>query len=216
MADANDFRAEFTLDPDFLTVNHGSFGATPKRVLAAQASWRARMEAQPSRFMVEVVPPALRAAAARLAGFLGGDAEGLGFLENATAACNAVLRSLPLAPGDEVLLLSHAYGAVRKTVAHIAAAAGARVIEAALPFPRPVPEAVVAAVAGAIGPRTRLAVLDHITSPSALVLPMRPWLRPAETAACRCWWMARMGRVRCRWRSPRWGRTGMPAIATNG
>ena len=54
-----DIRAEFALDPDFLTVNHGSFGATPRPVLAAQAAWRARLEAQPSRFMVEVLTPAM-------------------------------------------------------------------------------------------------------------------------------------------------------------
>ena len=176
----HDVRAEFALDPDFLTVNHGSFGATPRRVLAAQADWRARLEAQPSRFMVEVLTPALRAAAAGLAGFLGCDADGLGFVDNATAACNAVLRSVRLAPGEEILLLSHAYGAVRKTAAHVAAAAGARIVDAPLPFPRPGPEAVVDAVVGAITPLTRLAVLDHITSPSALVLPIE-----AMVAACR-------------------------------
>ena len=176
----DDIRAAFALDPDFLTVNHGSFGATPRRVLAAQSAWRARLEAQPSRFMVEVLTPALRAAAARLAGFMGGDADGLGFVDNATAACNAVLRSLRFAPGDEILLLGHAYGAVRKTAAHVAAIAGARLVDAPLPFPRPTPEAVVAAVAAAITPRTRLAVLDHITSPSALVLPIE-----AMVAACR-------------------------------
>ncbi|MFC7477567.1 aminotransferase class V-fold PLP-dependent enzyme [Dankookia sp. GCM10030260] len=176
----HDLRAEFALDPGFLTVNHGSFGATPRRVLAAQADWRARLEAQPSRFMVEVLTPALRAAAARLAGFLGCDADGLGFVDNATAACNAVLRSVRIGPDDEILLLSHAYGAVRKTAGHVAAAAGARVVDARLPFPRPRPEAVVNSVAGAITPRTRLAVLDHITSPSALVLPIE-----AMVAACR-------------------------------
>lgn len=175
-----DIRAQFALAPDFLTVNHGSFGATPRPVLAAQAAWRARLEAQPSRFMVEVLTPALRAAAARLAGFLGCDAEGLGFVDNATAACNAVLRSIGLAPGDEILLLDHAYGAVRKTAAHVATAAGARIVEAPLPFPRPSPQAVVDSLAAAITPRTRLAVLDHITSPSALVLPIE-----AMVAACR-------------------------------
>lgn len=176
----DDIAAEFLLDPGFNTVNHGSFGAAPRSVLAAQDAWRARLEAQPSRFMVEVLTPALRAAAAGLAGFLGGDPEGLGFVDNTTAACNAVLRSLAFAPGEEILLLGHAYGAVRKTAEHIAAGAGARVVEAPLPFPRPEPEAVVQALARAITPRTRLAVLDHITSPSALVLPIE-----AMVAACR-------------------------------
>lgn len=160
------------LDPAFLTVNHGSFGATPRSVLAAQEAWRRRMEAQPSRFMTLDLPGALRAAAAALAGFLGADAEGLGFVGNATEGCNAVLRGLDLAPGDEILVLSHGYGAVRKTASFVAARAGAVVTEAALPFPRPTEAAVLAALEAALTPRTRIAVLDHITSPSALVLPI--------------------------------------------
>ena len=79
------------------------FCAAPRRVLAAQAAWRERLEAQPTRFMVEVLTPALRDAASHLAGFLGCDADGLGFVDNATAACNAVLRSIRFAPGDEIL-----------------------------------------------------------------------------------------------------------------
>ena len=107
-----------------------------------------------------------------LARHLGADPEGLAFVANATEGCNAVLRSLDFAPGDEILLLSHGYGAVRKAAGHVAARAGARLAEVALPFPRPTEAAVLAALAAAIGPRTRLAVLDHITSPSALVLPI--------------------------------------------
>ncbi|WP_149538150.1 aminotransferase class V-fold PLP-dependent enzyme [Siccirubricoccus phaeus] len=165
-------QAEFPLDPGWVTVNHGSYGATPRRVLAAQAAWRARLEAQPTRFMTLEYEPAMAAAGAALAGFLGADAAGLAFLENATTGCNAVLRSLALAPGEEVVLLGHAYGAVRKAAGVVAAAAGARLVEAALPFPRPSAAAVLAGLAAALTPRTRLAVLDHITSPSALVLPL--------------------------------------------
>ena len=98
MTDAVDMRVAWTLDADFLTVNHGSFGATPRPVLAAQGAWRARMEAQPSRFMVETLTPALRAAAARLAGFLGADAAGLGFVENARQLIRA--RHVPDGRGD--------------------------------------------------------------------------------------------------------------------
>jgi isopenicillin-N epimerase len=177
---AEDPAGVWALDPAFLTVNHGSYGATPRSVLAAQDAWRARMEAQPSRFMTRDLPGALRQAAAALAGFLGAEPDGLAFVTNATEGCNAVLRSLALRPGDEVLLLSHAYGAVRKTVGFMAAASGARVIEAPLPFPRPTAEAVLAALAAALGPRTRIAVLDHITSASALVLPIA-----AMVALCR-------------------------------
>lgn len=165
-------RHEWLLDPDWLTVNHGSFGATPISVLAVQDDWRRRMEAQPSRFMRVVLPDALREAADRLAGFLGGNGNDLAFLENATTGCNAVLRSRRLQRGDEVLVLTHGYGAVRNTVRYVTELAGARMTEATLPFPHPDADGIVAALAAAITPHTRLAVLDHITSPSALVVPL--------------------------------------------
>lgn len=165
-------RHEWNLDPGFLTVNHGSYGATPRTVLVAQREWQRRMEAQPCRFFGREMPGALREAASRLAAFLGARGEDLAFVENATVGCNAVLRSLDLAPGDEILVLSHGYGAVMKAARYVASCAGARVAGASLPFPRPDDDALVAAVAGAITPRTKLAVLDHVTSSSALVLPM--------------------------------------------
>ncbi|CAH2599730.1 Aminotransferase class V-fold PLP-dependent enzyme [Rhodovastum atsumiense] len=165
-------REAFALDPGFLTVNHGSFGATPRAVLAAQDHWRARMEAQPTRFMSRVLPGALRHAAARLAGFLGARADDIVFTENATTAVNAVLRSVPLRPMDEIVVLDHVYGAVGKAVDHVARTAGARVVRARLPFPDPTEAGVLAALAAALTGRTRLAVLDHITSASALVLPV--------------------------------------------
>lgn len=165
-------RHEWTLDPDFVTVNHGSFGATPRVVLAAQAACRSRMEAQPTRFMATELPAALRAAADRLAGFLNARGQDIALVDNATTGCNAVLRSLPLQPDDEVLVLGHGYNAVRQTVRFVTERAGARMVEAPLPFPRPRPAALVEAVAACLGPRTRLAVVDHVTSGSALVLPI--------------------------------------------
>ena len=172
-------RGEWMLDPDFLTVNHGSYGAAPLRVLAAQQQWRDRMERQPTRFMGRELPPALRAAAGTLAAFMGAAARDTVFVENATVGCNAVLRSLRLAPGDEVVVFDHGYGAVMKAVRYVTERAGARMVEAIMPFPRTDDDAVVRALVAAIGPRTRLAVLDHITSGSALVLPAA-----AMVAAC--------------------------------
>ena len=165
-------RREFALGDDFLTVNHGSYGATPRPVLAAQDAWRQRMEAQPTRFFAQELPAALRAAAARLAAFVGADGEDLAFVSNATMGCNAVLRSLPLGPDDEILCLGHVYNAVRNTMRHVAAERGARLVVAELPFPRPDRADVLARLDQALGPRTRLAVLDHIFSSSALVLPI--------------------------------------------
>ncbi len=165
-------RHEWTLDWNFLTVNHGSFGATPRVVLAAQRDWQRHMEAQPSRFMRSVLPDALRHAADRLGAFIGADGKDIGFVDNATTGCNAVLRSLHLQPDDDIVVLSHGYGAVRNTVRFVCERAGARMVEAEVPFPRPEADAVVANVAAALTGRTRLAVVDHITSGSALVLPL--------------------------------------------
>jgi isopenicillin-N epimerase len=165
-------RGEWALDEAFLTLNHGSYGATPKVVLAAQDAWRARMEAQPSRFFRAELPGALRTAAGALAIFLGARADDLAFVENATAGCNAVLRSLRLTLGDEVLVLSHVYGAVGNTVRFVTERAGARMVQARVPFPRPLPDDIVASVVTALTTRTRIAVIDHVTSASALVLPL--------------------------------------------
>ncbi len=166
-------RHEWALDPDFLTVNHGSFGATPRVVLAAQQDWQRRMEAQPSRFMRAVLPNALRHAANRLGAFIGADGKDIAFVENATTGCNAVLRSLRLQPGDEIVVLTHGYNAVRNTVRYVCERAGTRIVEAEVPFPQPDADTIVANIAAALTRRTRLAVVDHITSGSALVLPLQ-------------------------------------------
>ena len=166
-------RLDWDLDPDFLTVNHGSFGATPKPVLAAQRSWQDRMERQPTRFMSTVLPGALREAAAAVGAFVNAPADQVVFVDNATTGCNAVLRSLRLGPNDEVVVVSHVYNAIRQTVRHVVEQAGARIVEAPVQLPDPTPDGIVGAIAAALTPRTRIAVIDHVTSPSALVLPVR-------------------------------------------
>jgi isopenicillin-N epimerase len=175
--------AEWDLDPDFLTVNHGSFGATPKAVLAAQRAWQDRLERQPSRFMSTVYPAAIREAASAMAAFLNVDGNDLVFVDNATTGCNAVLRSLAFQPNDEILVLSHAYGAVRNAVRYATERVGAKIVEAIIPFPDPTEGSLVAAVAAAITPRTRLAVIDHITSGSAIVLPIQQIAAVCHAAA---------------------------------
>lgn len=173
-------RAEWPLDDHYLTVNHGAFGATPKAVLAEQSVWRHRMEAQPSVFMRSILPEALRASAEALAAFLGAEGEDLVFVDNATTGCNAVLRSLSLKPGDEIVLHGQAYGAVANTARYVAELAGARIVTAALTFPDADFSGFAERFAACLGPRTRIAIIDHITSPSALLLPI------AEIAAsCR-------------------------------
>jgi len=165
-------RHEWTLDPDFLTVNHGSYGATPKIVLAAQDEWRARMEAQPTRFFSRELPEAMRGAATVLAGALSAQPDDVVFVPNATTGCNAVLRSMRLEAGDEILHASHVYNAVRNTMLYVAERAGARVVAAELPFPRPDKATLLANIEKAITKKTKILVIDHITSASGLVLPI--------------------------------------------
>ena len=169
--------AEWSFDPDWITVNNGSFGACPRSVREVQARWRERFERQPTCLIHRDLPGLLRAAAAALAAFVGARSEDTVFVENATAGCNAVLRSRAFGPGDEILMLDQAYGAVLNTVRFVAGQAGARIVTAELPFPDAPASDVVRLVEAAITGRTRLAVLDHVTSPGALVLPVGELVR---------------------------------------
>ena len=108
------------------------------------------------------------------------------FVPNATTGANAVLRSLRLEAGDEILHVSHVYNAVRNTIAHLAGQAGATVVVAEIPFPRPEAAAILKNIERAITKHTRIAVIDHVTSPSGLVLPVEEIVRLCHAAACRC------------------------------
>ncbi|MEB3328750.1 MAG: aminotransferase class V-fold PLP-dependent enzyme [Candidatus Sericytochromatia bacterium] len=160
------------LEPGLDFLNHGSFGACPRPVLAAQQAWRERMEAQPVRFLARELEGLLDEVREALAAFLGADPAGLAFVPNATTGVATVLAGLPLRPGDELLTTTQAYPAVRKALRRTAERTGARVVEAEVPFPLAGPGDVIGPVLAATGPRTRLAVLDHITSPTAVVYPI--------------------------------------------
>lgn len=167
-----ELRAHWLLEPDVVFLNHGSFGACPRLVLEAQAELRERMERQPVRFFVRELPGLLDRAREQVAAFVDADPAGFAFVRNATAGVGAVLRSLAFAPGDELLTTDHAYPAVRAALDYVAAASGARVVVAELPWPGIDDDAICEAVLAAASERTRLAVLDHVTSPTALVLPI--------------------------------------------
>lgn len=169
---AQELRQHWDLDPEVVFLNHGSFGACPRAVLAVQSELRARMERQPVRFFVRELPGLLDAARAEVAGFVGADPQDLVFVRNATEGVAAVLGSLALAPGDELLITSHGYNACNNAARHVALKTGAKVQVAEVPFPVAGPDEVVAAVLAAVTPRTRLALVDHVTSPTGLVLPV--------------------------------------------
>ncbi|MEN9800337.1 MAG: hypothetical protein RL653_4034 [Pseudomonadota bacterium] len=162
----------WTLSPSITYLNHGSYGATPRVVQQAQSRLRDELESGPVHFMGKRLEPLLDAARARLAGLVGARTDDLVFVPNATHGVNAVLRSLAFGPGDELLTTDHAYNACRNALDEVAARTGARVTVARLPWPLTSRGGVVDAVVGAFTPRTRLLLLDHVTSPTAAVLPV--------------------------------------------
>ena len=162
----------WTLDPAAVYLNHGSFGACPEPVLRAQERWRRRLERQPVQFFVQQYPALLEQAAATLADFLGADAADLALVPNATCGVNTVLRSLRLQPGDELLTTDHQYNACGNALDFVAHRAGARVVQAAVPFPLQDSRQVEQALLARVTRRTRLALVDHVTSPTALVWPV--------------------------------------------
>jgi isopenicillin-N epimerase len=174
------WRSLWSLDPDIEYLTHGTFGAAPIPVLLAQQELRARLERQPVQFLVRELEALLDDARAVLAQFVGADPDDLAFVTNATSAVNAVLRSLRFAPGDEILTTDHGYAACHNAMRFVAEPAGARVVTAPVPFPLESPDQVIEAVLAHAGPRTRLAVLDHVTSPTAVVFPIERLVRGLE------------------------------------
>ena len=172
MTAPGEFAALWPLDRNVAFLNHGSYGACPTEILRHQAALRAEMEAEPVRFLGRELDDRLDAARAPLAAFLGADPDDLAFISNATGGVNAVLRSLAFSTGDEVLTTDHTYAACRNTLDYVAGRSGVKVNVAVVPFPVASPDAVVDAVLAKVTPRTRLALLDHITSPTGIILPI--------------------------------------------
>lgn len=170
----NPYKELWGLDPTIVFLNHGSFGATPKSILATQARWRSTMEEDPVYFMMEIAPKLIRASAERLADFLHTSSDQIVFVENATSGVNAVLRSLlpVLRSSDEILTTSHVYGAVWQTLLYLQDSTGVRLVTAEVPFPITHKDEIIQAVKNAITPATKLVVIDHITSPTGILFPI--------------------------------------------
>jgi isopenicillin-N epimerase len=161
----------FGLDPDVLHLNHGAYGVAPVAVRRAAAARRDLAERNPHRFNRVEVGGLVAAARERAAGFLGIDPSRAAWVRNVSEGVSAVLGSLPLRSGDELVTSTHGYGAVRKALRYHAARAGARLVEAAFPVGAEDDE-IVSAYAAACTPRTRLVVIDRITSPTATIVPV--------------------------------------------
>ncbi|HWD92614.1 MAG TPA: aminotransferase class V-fold PLP-dependent enzyme [Verrucomicrobiae bacterium] len=160
------------LDPKILFLNHGAFGACPRCVLEFQDEWRAQMERQPVHFLVREAEKALDAAREALAQFVGSHTDDLVFVPNATSGVNSVLRSLSFQRGDELLVTDHEYNASRNALDFVAQRWGARVVVAKIPFPFRQGDELIAPILERVTPRTKLALVDHVTSQTGIVLPL--------------------------------------------
>ncbi len=160
------------LDRGTVFLNHGSFGACPDAVLAKQRELRDRLEAEPVRFMVQTLQPLWDAARERVAEFVNADPAGLAFVTNATEAVSAVVRSIRFEPGDELLTTNHNYNACINALRYAAEQQGATAVVAEVPFPIASPDEAAAAILDRVSSKTRLALIDHITSPTGLRLPV--------------------------------------------
>lgn len=176
----------WSLAEDVIFLNHGSFGACPRVVLEAQQELRTRMERQPVRFLQRDLEPLLDRARDQLAAFLHADPQHLAFVANATSGVNAVVRSLDLQPGDEILTTDHDYNACRNALLEAARCAGARVVIAPIPLPLSGEQPIIDAILANLSARTRLLFMDHITSPTALVFPVGKIVRLLDERGIDC------------------------------
>ena len=170
----------WALDPEVTFLNHGSYGACPTEVLAVQREWRDRLERQPVRFLSRELDGHLAEVRRAVGAFVGADPDDLGLIANATGGVNAVVRSLRFEPGDEILMTDHEYNAILNVARHVAARDGARVVVARLPFPAASEDDVVERILAAATDRTRLAIVSHVTSPTALVFPIERIVRALD------------------------------------
>jgi isopenicillin-N epimerase len=170
---SNPFTKFWQLDPTVTFLNHGAFGACPISVLEQQQAFRHQLEQEPLRFVMREFEPLLDLARVALANFVKADPADLVFVPNATTGVNSVLRSLTFEPGDELLTTNHAYNACRNALEFVAQRWGAKIVVATIPFPIQESEQILEAILAGVTSRTKLALLDHITSPTALIFPIQ-------------------------------------------
>jgi isopenicillin-N epimerase len=173
-------RSPWHLDPEVSFLNHGSFGACPEPVLEAQRAWRDRFEVEPVLFLDRELEPLLDAVRLEVAEFLHGDPEGIAFVPNATTGVSTVLASLKFRPGDELLAGDHEYNATLNALRAAAHRDGASVVLAHIPFPIRDQTEAAQAYLEAVTPRTRFALVSHVTSPTALVMPVEAIVRELD------------------------------------
>jgi len=174
------YRRHWLLAKGTTFLNHGSFGACPRAILKLQSELRMQMEAEPVQFLWRRFDEQLEWSRTRLAEFLAAQAKDCVFVTNATTGVNAVLHSIKLRPGDELLTTDHDYNACHNVMIEVARRTRARLVVARIPFPIANADQAVEAILSRVTKRTRLALIDHVTSHTALVLPIKQIVRELE------------------------------------
>lgn len=173
-------RSDFALDPQLVFLNHGSFGATPVRVLEVQRRLQDEMERNPVEWLGRRADGLLARAREAAAAFVGAATDDLVFFPNPSTAFNMVVRCLPLQPGDEVLSTDHEYGAMQRTWRKRCAETGASWVPVEIPLPVTSPDDFIERVWARVGPRTRVLFLSHLTSATAISFPVAELCRRAR------------------------------------
>lgn len=167
------FERLWLLDPQVTYLNHGAFGACPIPILELQHRLREQLEREPVRFMERELEPLLDRARQALGAFVGAEARELAFVPNATTGVNAVLRSLYFDSNDELLTTDQEYNACRNALNYVAQRTGAKIVIASVPFPVESPQQVIDAVLERVTANTKLLLIDHITSQTGLIFPIK-------------------------------------------
>lgn len=165
-------KTHFLLDPEVVFLNHGSFGATPRPVFDVYQQWQRRLEAQPVQFLIEDLPALFAASREALAVYLHTEAQNVVYVPNATFGVNVIARSLTLQPGDEILSSDHEYGACDNAWNYICRQTGAAYRKQPIPLPVTAVADMIEQFWQGVTPRTKMIFLSHITSPTALRLPV--------------------------------------------
>jgi isopenicillin-N epimerase len=175
-------KAHYFLDPEIIFLNHGSFGATPRTVMAAYREWQLRLERQPVQFITRELLPELKKARQILGDYVNADADNLVYIPNATFGVNIIARSLQLEAGEEILTTDHEYGACENVWNFISQKKGAIFIKQSIPLPLASPAEITEYFWQAVTSRTRLIFISHITSPTAGRLPVEMICKRAREA----------------------------------
>ncbi len=178
----NNLRDEFQVDKSIHFLNHGSYGATPKDVFDDYVGWQRRLELQPVKFLGREIAHLFKDVRTKLGSYLGTSGNNIVLVPNATFGVNAVARSLNLSAGDEVLGSDLEYGACNNIWNFLAKKQGFVYKHQAVNLPIGSKETFVSEFWQGVTDKTKVIFLSHITSATALILPIAEICAKAKEA----------------------------------